>query len=147
MTSVMQRPETDPLVVAAAASELAELRRLREVARAAEQGRTQRDIAAKLGVSQAGVHKMLIRARHTRDLFTPQPWEVALRYAAGEIGRDEMLTTFASWPWTTSHFTDPPEVQWPEQYVRGSWNDLVSAVDHGYISDEDYQVVFDRTTA
>lgn len=141
----IERPSVDPLVAVKAATELAERRRLRAVLVASEAGRTQSDIADRLGVSQPAVHKMLVRARHSRDLREETPWEVALRYAAGEIDHEAMIGTFTAWPWTSDHFTDPPGTVWPEQFVRGSWSDLVKAAHNGYISDDDYQVIFDRT--
>ena len=143
----VDRPRVDPLVTVNAAAELAELRRLRAVVTAAAAGRTQADIAARLDVSQPAVHKMLVRARHKRDLMIETPWEVALRYAAGEIDRGEMLATFTAWPWTTDQVLDLDVDPLSEAFIRGSWSDLVKAADRGYISDDDYQVIFDRTTA
>jgi len=144
----VERPSVDPLVAVKAAAELAELRRLRAVAAAAAAGRTQVDIADKLGVSQPAVHKMLVRARHTRELFVTQPWEVALRYAAGEIDRDTMLATFLAWPWTVDQVLDlNADNPLSEAFVRGSWSDLVRATRHGYVTLEDYQVIFERPDA
>lgn len=143
----VDRRRVDPLVTVKAAAELAELRRLRAVVTAAEAGRTQVDIAARLDVSQPAVHKMLVRARHQRDLMTETPWEVALRCAAGEIDHNEMLATFTAWPWTTDQVLDLDTNPLSEAFVRGSWSDLTKALHYGYISREDYQVVFDRTTA
>ncbi len=72
------------------------------------------------------------------------PWEVALRYAAGELTHAQMIETFTTWPWTHDLFLDD-DSPWPEQYVRGTWQDLVRAVDEGYISRQDYALLFERT--
>lgn len=143
-TQMRSAPSLDPLLAANAEGELAELHYLRAVAAAAEQGRTQREIAATLGISQSAVYKILVKARHTPALFEQSPWEVALRYAAGEITRDTMLDTFGTWPWTTDRVLDADEPE-PEQFVRGNWGELSRAVRRGYLSREDYEVVFKRT--
>lgn len=142
---LMKRPGVDPLVAVKAASELAERRRLRAVLVASEAGRTQTEIAERLDVSQPAVHKMLVRARHSGGLMTETPWEVALRYAAGEIDHDSMLTKFTAWPWTSDQVLDLDTNPLSEAFVRGSWSDLTKAVRYGYVSREDYQVIFERT--
>jgi len=97
-----------------------------------------------LGVSQAAVSKMLVRARLAPEVAGDTPWEVALRYAAGELSHEQMIETFTAWPWTHDRFLDAESV-WPEQYVRGSWQDVVRAADEGYISRQDYAELFEHT--
>jgi hypothetical protein len=140
---VAEAPALDPLLVANAAAELAELRRLRAVAEAADAGRTQRDIAARLDISQPAVYKMLVRARHTRGLREQTPWEIVLRYAAGEITRAAALDALAGWPWRPDRVLDPDEPE-PEQFVAGDWHELDRAVRSGYLTDDDYDAVLDR---
>lgn len=140
MTATATAPTRDPLTSARAAKELADLRLLREVARARSAGRSQAAIADKLGVSQPAVHKMLVRIRHKPDLFTVTPFEVALRYAAGEVAREELLATYAAWPWTYDRFLDADNPE-PEQFVRGDWSDLELATLEGFLTDEDYDTV------
>jgi len=55
-----------------------------------------------------------------------------------------MIETFTAWPWTHDRFLDADSA-WPEQYVRGSWQDVVRAADEGYLSREDYALLFERT--
>lgn len=145
MTQALEAPGRDPLVAANAATELADRRKLRAVAAAAEKGRTQREIAAKLNVTQAAVYKMLVKARHTRDLFVETPREIALRYAAGEITRQQLLTKLADYPWTVTHVLDPDNPL-PEQIVPGGWGQLELVVLDGFITDEDYDAVVARVT-
>ncbi len=144
ITAPVRPPAADPLTAARAAKELAEVRLLREALRAWEAGRPQVAIAEALGVSQAAVSKMLVRARLAPEVAGDTPWEVALRYAAGELSHEQMIETFTAWPWTHDRFLDAGSV-WPEQYVRGSWQDVVRAADEGYISREDYAELFERT--
>ncbi len=71
------------------------------------------------------------------------PWKAALRYAAGELSHAQMIETFTAWPWTHDRFLDADSA-WPEQYVRGSWQDVVRVADEGYISRQDYAELFER---
>ncbi len=64
----------DPLTAARAGKELAGLRSLRAVVRARGQGRSQSAIAVKLGLTQPGVHKMLIRAGVTPEVGERTLW-------------------------------------------------------------------------
>jgi hypothetical protein len=84
-----------------------------------------------------------MEARLTPEGAVDTPWEVALRYAAGEVTHEEMINTFMAWPWTHDRFLDETSA-WPEQYVRGSWQDLVRAVDEEYLSREDYALLFEQ---
>lgn len=143
--SAPDRPAAlDPLSSARAAKELADLRLLREVVRAYDVGRSQVAIAAKLGLTQPGVHKMLVRARFTPEVGQPTPWEVVLRYAASEITREQMLDTLAGWTWTMTCFPDTGDPL-SEAIERGSWEDVGRAVRAGYLSDDDYAELFERT--
>lgn len=149
MTAVKeQHTGRDPLVIARAASELAARRRLAAAVAAAESGRTQRDIGAALEVSQPAVAQMLARARRWPEEWQRTPRQVALEYAAGELGYEQMRKEFLEWPWTTGHLDGPdgPDGEWPEMYVRGSWDELLDAVHEGLVTHEDYEYVFNRTT-
>ncbi|MEO7071863.1 MAG: hypothetical protein ABI300_02410, partial [Rhodanobacter sp.] len=112
----------------------------RAVARAAAAGRTQRDIAATLGMSQSAVYKMLVRARRTRGLHDQTPWAIILCFAAGETSRTAALDELGAWPWTADRVLDADSPE-PEQFVAGDWHDLDRAVRFGYLTDDDYDAV------
>lgn len=144
--SAPERPAAvDPLTAARAAKELADLRLLREVVRAHDAGRSQSAIAAKLGLTQPGIHKMLVRGRFTPEVGEWTPWEVVLRYAAGETTHDQMLDTLADWEWTVTSFPVEDGNPLSEAIERGSWEDVGRAVRAGYLSDDDYAELFERT--
>lgn len=136
-------PPVDPLVAAKAAAELAQRRKLRAVFEAAEQGRTQRKIAALLGVSQAAVNKMLVKAKHTRNLTTLTLREIALQYTAGEITRENLLEALTRYPHGQTRVLDPDNPL-PEQIVPGTWGELELAALDGLISDEDLDIITAR---
>lgn len=144
--SAPQRPAAvDPLTAARAAKELADLRLLRAAVGASEAGRSQSAIAAKLGLTQPGVHKMLVRARVSPEVEESTPWEVALCYAAGELTHEQMIDTLAGWQWTVTTFPVQDGNPWSEAVERGSWEDVGRAVRAGYLSDDDYAELFERT--
>ena len=147
VTAVQDKVGRDPLVVARAASELAARRRLAAAVAAAEAGRTQRDIAAALEVSQPAVAQMLARARRWPEDWQRTPRQVALEYAAGELAREQLRKELIEWPWTHGHLDGPegPAGEWPETYVRGSWDQVLDAVREGLVDEADYEYVFTKT--
>lgn len=148
MTVVQERgAHRDPLVIARAAIELAARRRLAAAVAAADAGRTQRDIAAALNVSQPAIAQLLARARRWPQEWERTPRQIALEYAAGELAPEQMRKEFLEWPWTHGHLDGPdgPDGEWPEMYVRGSWDELLDAVSEHLISDDDYEYVFTKT--
>jgi hypothetical protein len=67
---------------------------------------------------------------------------------SGELTHEQMRDEFLKWSWTTGHLDGPdgPDGEWPEMYVRGSWDELLDAVPEGLITHEDYEYAFNRTT-
>lgn len=144
MTVVQERgADRDPLVIARAATELAGRRRLAAAVTAAESGRTQRDIAAALNVSQPAVAQLLARARRWPEEWERTPRQVTLEYAVGELAHEQMLKELVEWPWTYGYFDDADQ-PWPEAYMRGSWDALHSAVVGGLITNADYGYVLEH---
>lgn len=138
---------TDPLVAARAGVELAKRRLLKAAVSAERAGRTQREIADRLNLSQARVNGLLVSSRHRPAAWDRTPYEVCLTYAAREIDHQQLLDTLLDWPWTVSHFLDIETNPLPEQWVRGDWEDLVQATDAALISDADYEQLFTHFAA
>ena len=66
------------------------------------QGATQMAVASVLGVSQPTVHRWLQEAAR-QPVEGPQalgetPYEIAQRYAAGDISREQMIDALVAWP-------------------------------------------------
>lgn len=147
MTVMQERgADRDPLVIARAATELAARRRLAAAVAAADAGRTQRDIAGALNVSQPAIAQLLARARRWPEEWQRCPRQVTLEYAVGELTREQLLKELIEWPWTYGHLDGPdgPDGEWPEMCVRGSWDELHSAVSEGLITNADYGYVLEH---
>ena len=75
-------------------------------------------------------------------------YEVAQRYAAGEITHEQMLAALTRWPYQLS--TALPVEEWnitPVPATPGSFEDTVGrAYDDGLISADDYDTILDSLT-
>lgn len=113
---------------------------------AAEAGRTQRDIAAALNVTQPRVTQLLARARRRPQSWQRDPRQIGLEYAAGELTHAQMVKELVEWPWTYGHLGDADSA-WPEGYMRGSWDELHGLEHDGLISAEDYAYINEHVPA
>ncbi|MGW6132381.1 hypothetical protein ACWFNE_20340 [Cellulomonas sp. NPDC055163] len=126
---------------------LAERDKLRAVRAASEAGITQNELARTLGVTQPAVAKMLARAAErvpaVREGFSSAtPLEVAERYAAGLITREQMRAELSAWDYTSRERPDGP---YDEIWVVDdhSFENVSTATREGYLDHEDYEVIFD----
>ena len=142
-TNVVQERLSE-IVRSRARSEIADRELQRAVHAARTAGATQIEIAKQLAVSQAAISKRLAQAEPLDG--DDSPYDVALRYAAGDVARDEMiakLTAFEYQPATQSPAYDEPFVD-----VSGSLDELVRALDRGFLSEQDYdEILLGRNAA
>lgn len=110
---------------------------------------TQTRMARVLGVSQAAVAKALQRAASVPDAVADfkaaSPYEVCQRYAAGLIGREEVIRELVAWPYPSA-----PEINEfgeLESNTAGTFTDVENAVSFGLIDDLIYEEVFNQLTA
>ncbi|WP_050668103.1 hypothetical protein [Luteipulveratus halotolerans] len=107
-------------------------------------------VAELLGVSAPAVNQRLKTARGVapvREGFSgARPLEIAQRYAAGDIDREQMLDELSSWPYPPRE-PDPDVVEWNVAGFGDDWSDLGTATRRGYITYDDYGVIFDRVEA
>ena len=110
-------------------TELALLEQRRALRQAEEVGVSQTTLAAAVGVSQPAVAKALKFARKVRDIpagFSgADPYEIAQRYAAGEIDRARVVDELSRWTYVSEPPVDPLEDYAPQ--VPGSSQDLSRA--------------------
>ena len=127
------------------AAHIAYLRHLRQLH---ERGFTQVRLAKIVGVSQPTISDLLRRAR--LDAPDPRPgthggtaYEIAARYAAGEITRARMMAELTAWEYERAAESGPFE--WSEDgnpAVDGSFTMQVGrALREGFLADEDYDVL------
>lgn len=130
-----------------AAAHIAYLRRLRQLH---VQGYTQVRLAKIVGVSQPTVSDMLRRARIEAPDLRPgthggSAYEVAAKYAAGEIERGAALRELIGWPYESP--AEPSPLEWVDggtPAVEGSFNIQIGrALRDGLLTDEDYDTILD----
>lgn len=157
MTTTARTPPDDhawrsTLAKAAARRTLAEADFLTTVAAMTETV-SQTEMATVLQTSQANISRWAARGREQAQRrragqLGADPYEIAQRYALGEIPRDQMIAALASWPY-----------EWPPATPAGplgAWDDSVAvspegsftrtvgrAFDDGLLSDEDYEAILD----
>lgn len=146
VASFVQEPASVPVVDARAAAldrvrgtrqgtELATREHRRALRHAEEAGVSQKTLAAVLEVSQPAVAKALKIAREVRDVpagFSgADPYEIAQRYAAGDIGRSRVIDELRRWNYAPLPAFDPLDDYAPD--VPGSIQGLSAAYHRGLI--------------
>lgn len=135
------------LAKAAARRTLAETDFLTTVAATSETV-PQTEIAAALHTSQANVSRWAARGRqhaerHPAGRLGADPYEIAQRYALGQIPRDETIAVLAAWPYeqdfVPSHYWDDLGIS-----PAGAFGPTVGrALREGLLNDTDYDAILD----
>lgn len=129
------------------AAHIAYLRHLRQLH---ERGFTQMRLAKLVGVSQPTISDMLRRARIDapdlrRGAHGGTAYEVAARYAAGEIPRATMMQELTDWVY--ERLAEPNLVEWVDDgnpAVEGSFTTQVGrALRDGFLTDGDYDTLLE----
>ncbi len=129
------------------AAHIAYLRCLRQLH---ERGYTQVTLARMVKVSQPTISDMLRRARIDAPDVRPgthggTAYEIAARYAAGEIDRAVALRELIGWQYEPP--ADPNPFEWVNDgapVVEGSFNlQIGRALRDGLLTDEDYDALLD----
>jgi ParB-like chromosome segregation protein Spo0J len=126
-------------------TKLRDLRQLHEM-----NGYTQVELAKILKVSQPSISDMLRRARIEAPDVRPgthggTAYEIAARYAAGELDRETALRELIEWRYEPAAEPNPfPWVNDGAPVVDGSFqNQVVRAKRVGFLTREDYAFLFD----
>lgn len=117
-----------------ALQELLSIHEERAVARAAADGRTQREIAAALGKPQTQIHRILRRARLGEAERRASAREVILQYRAGAIREGMMLGLLKGASEGRS-----AQGQHDDGFVRDDWDEIRSAYMSGLLTEEQYE--------
>lgn len=83
-----------------AEKELLQLKLLRAVGKATDEGVPQRTIAVMLGVAQPEVSRIVKKLRLNPAARDRSPREVMLEHAGGRISREQMISELAGWEYT-----------------------------------------------
>ncbi len=125
---------------------LAQLDYLRDLAEASRgAGVTQTEIARRLRVTQPAISQALKTATTTPTVpagfHGARPYEIAERFAADEITREQLIDELARWPYAPA---DPGDgIDW-NSYVPGEFNQVAQAMRDGLIDEETYTAIQDR---
>ncbi len=153
MTTTMPNPDEQVLAdlgrekARETAAHTAYLRHLRQLH---ERGFTRVRLAEIVGVSQPTISDMLRRACIDAPDVRPgthggTAYEIAVRYAAGEIPRATMMRELADWVYERP--AEPSPVAWADDgnpAVEGSATLQVGrALRDGFLTDEDYDALLD----
>lgn len=104
---------------------------------------SQVEIARRLGVTQPSISQALKSAGRVpdpRDGFSgADPYEIAQRYAAGELSREQLVEELSRWEYRPH---DPGDGYDWTTYEPGEWDETVGrALDDGLLDDATYRLI------
>lgn len=133
-----------------AREKVARINYLRHLRQLYESGLTQTDLARIADVSQPTISDLLKRARVEALDVRPgthggTAYEIAARYAAGEIDRVTLRRELIEWTYEKPGAPSPfPHANDAPPITEGGFNNQVGrALDEGLLDDEDYDAVLD----
>lgn len=146
MTIAEVPAEARAAVLARRRKEIDELDYRRELRRLGEHGYSQRDISKWLGIAQPSVLSALRTAAKVAmplDGFSgATPYEICQRYAAGFIGRPQLVDELTRFPYVKGGQTDGYDSLIVDP--AGTWSEVDDAARRGLIEDDVYEEVFNR---
>jgi len=124
---------------------LAQLDYLRALLVAADEGYSHGEVARRLGLSQPAVSKAIKRAAASPPVLEgfsgSRPYEIAERFAVGDINRETAVAELAAWPYAPG---DPGDgVDWMT-YEPGEFEEVTQALRDGLLDDATYSAIQDR---
>ncbi|KJY44119.1 hypothetical protein VR41_00100 [Streptomyces sp. NRRL B-1568] len=115
---------------------------------AVEAGESLDAVGSAVGLHPDDVSKLVDEARQLA-LVPPgrlgrSPEHVINRYAAGEISREELIETLATWPYVPAQPIS--EGLWDDyaSFTPGSFDEVENAANLAYIDDDTYEVILQR---
>lgn len=140
---------------ALARADLGRLDYFRALQAAVRNGLPQREIARALNLTQSAISQALKNAASKGVGAIPEgfsgasPYEIAERYAAGDIDRTEMIRQLSVWSYVKKH--DPTEqlaTEWKAILPPdppGTFEEVGEAFDKGLIDAEAYELILDAS--
>lgn len=108
-----------------------------------------REIADRLRTGTDQVQQAMTTAAQIEDVVPgfsgAGPYEIAQRYAAGLLTREQLVDELARWPYPPDDTTDGYDDLLMS--VPGSWEEVEKARSHGLLSTADYDTVRAQATA
>jgi transcriptional regulator with XRE-family HTH domain len=141
---------------AMARADLGRLDYVRALQEAVQLGLQQRDIARALHVTQSAISQALTKAESKGIKAIPEgfsgasPYEIAERYAAGDIERDEMIRQLSAWPYVqTPDHAEQLAMEWKAILPPdppGTFEEVGEAFDKGLIDGEAYDIILEASS-
>ena len=153
MTIIRPENAIDNARRARARRELGGLDYIRSV-RVAVETTDQRVVARALGVSQPAISRLLSQAetrgvKPVPDGFSgASPYEIAERYAAGDIDREAVIRELSAWPYSKNEGAAAAAAEWestPYVDTPGSFAEVGRAFDEGLIDGDAYDQILDAS--
>lgn len=118
--------------------------------RAAVETADQRFVARALGVSQPGISQLLTRGVDPvpEGFSGASPYEIAERFAAGDIDREAMIRELSAWPYPKNEGAAAAAAEWdstPYPDTPGSFEEVGRAFDEGLIDGDAYDQILDAS--
>lgn len=140
---------------ALAREDLGRLDYIRALREAVQQGLGQSEIARALHITQSAISQALTRAESKGVKAIPEgfsgasPYEIAERYAAGEIDRDEMIRQLSAWRYVKApDHTEQLATEWKAILPPdppGTFEEVGEAFDKGLIDGVAYDIILDAS--
>ncbi|KJY44117.1 hypothetical protein VR41_00090 [Streptomyces sp. NRRL B-1568] len=115
---------------------------------AVEAGESLDAIGSAIGLHPTNVGELVEEARRLEPVLPGRagrsPWHVIRRYAAGEIGREEMIEALSTWPYVPVGPRAENLLNDFRPSVAGSFDDVESALYQQYIDGEAYDTILRR---
>ena len=106
---------------------------------------SQTELAKVLAISQPAVNKALKAAAkvpEVREGFSGgSPYEIVQRFAAGQIGREQLVDELGRWEYARTSATDG--VDWLADEPVGTFEEVGRALDEGLIDEDTYTAILD----
>lgn len=115
---------------------------------AVEAGEDLNEVGRAIGLHPTDAAGLIEEARQLAPALPGRPGRspehVIMRYAAGEIGREELIETLGSWPYVASQPITEGLHDDYASFTPGSFDEVQRAVNLSYIDDDTFEEIVQR---
>ncbi|GHG64201.1 hypothetical protein [Streptomyces griseocarneus] len=115
---------------------------------AVEAGEDLNEVGRAIGLHPTNAAELIEKARQLAPALPGRPGRspehVIMRYAAGEISREELIETLATWPYVQAQPITEGLHDDYASFTPGSFDEVEKAANLSYIDDDTYEVILQR---